>query len=330
MILVGDIGGTGTRLGLYHPKDSPQEIQHSTHFASKDVDHLEHAIEQFLEQTGAHIEQAVLGVAGPVIDQSTTMTNLGWSFSSAGLRERFGLQSCTLINDMQAMAYAVPFLREDERVEAKAGNAADNGCVGVLALGTGLGTTLLVPTKEGYTAVASEGGHTSFAPQNEQQDALLAFARERYGHVSHERVCSGSLGLPTLMEFLLSSNPTPSWWTTCQTSGHAIAPAVVAAAYDEVPPCALARAALTMLASILGSRAGNLALTSMTTGGVYIGGGLAKRLATLLAGKDFASDTFERAFVDKGRYEEVLEQIPISIITHPNPGLLGAAAFASM
>jgi glucokinase len=239
----------------------------------------------------------------------------------ASIRRRFGWEEAYVINDLVATALAIPVLAQREVVLLKSGKKRTGENIGLVAPGTGLGMALLVQTKSGYTPVASEGGHADFGPNNDWEARLWHHLRKRFGHVSTERVLSGP-GLNNLYMWLRDSGAyrEPAWLkSTC--SKIEPAQAITNAAVNRRTP--LAVASLEMFVSILGAAAGNLALTGMTTGGIYLGGGIPPKILPFLK-----SPFFMEAFMGKGRFRPLLEKIPVHLILNDKAALMGAAVYA--
>jgi glucokinase len=253
--------------------------------------------------------EAVFAMALPVDDDRVHLTNSPWAFSIEATRQALGLERLTVINDFSAQALAIPALTAAERRQIGAGEPVDGAAIGVIGPGTGLGVGGLMRVGGDWHPIASEGGHVSLAPQDEVDAALWAQLRRRFGHVSNERVLSGP-GLVNLAQALASIDGR-------QLEIGAPAEVTRRARVGECPYC---RAALDRFSGLLGAAAGDLALLLCARGGVYIGGGLVKRLGDL-----FNAELFRARFLAKGRLEEFLSPVPTYLVTRRDPGLLGAA-----
>jgi glucokinase len=239
------------------------------------------------------------------------------------LEVAFWIRSVRLLNDLTAIACAVPFLSDAELHTLNAGDSTPQGALAVIAPGTGLGEAFLTWDGSRYRPQPSEGGHASFAPASLIQVELLHYLFGRFEHVSCERVCSGS-GIPNIYAYLRDSSRAtePAWLAQQIAEAADPTPAIVRAALDEVRPSELCRLTLRTFVSILGAEAGNLALKVLATGGVYLGGGIPPRLVPLLEAPEFLE-----AFRGKGRMAELLDHIPVYVILNPKAALLGAACY---
>jgi len=308
--LIADIGGTHARFALCTGvQDIGQiDVLDSTAFPT-----MEDAIRHYLDSHGKpRIRHAVIGIAKPVLGDHVKMTNAAWEFSIEQMRRSLGLEHLHVFNDFAVLAMAVPRLDASDLAQVGGGKRVAGAPLGLLGPGTGLGVSALIPSRTGSPiALATEGGHVSFAPADDLQAMLWRAARERHGPVSMERLISGS-GLAFIYEALCEDQGTrPNQYTPAEISKHAI---------DDTD--ALCRQALDTFCAILGSAAGNLALTLGARGGIYIGGGIVKQL-----GEYFAHSPFRPAFDDKGRFRDYLAAIPVFVIRARQPALTGAAAY---
>jgi glucokinase len=325
MLLAGDIGGTKTVLALFDPAVAGAAPLCEITFRSADFPSLEAVVARFLQQADQRVTHASFGLAGPVTGDTATVTNLSWpTVDAARLRAAFGFHAVRLLNDLEAIAYAVPLLGPHDLHTLRRGTPEPHGAIGVIAPGTGLGEALLLWDGARYRAYPSEGGNVDFAPTDELQIELLRFMRRRYAQVSYELVCSG-LGMPNLYAFLKQKGHiAESPWVSAQlAAAHDPTPVIVGAALDTTGPCPLCRATLDLFVAILGAEAGNLALKVLATGGLYIGGGIAPRIIPALD-----SPTLLAALCAKGPFTALMEQVPIHVICNPKAALLGAGLAA--
>lgn len=323
MLLVGDIGGTKTNLGVYTPAQGPRDPVCEAIFSSAQYESLEVLAHEYLAQAGLSVEYAVFGVAGPVVQSRATITNLSWKIDEEHLAEVLNVRCAKLINDLESIANGVPILQEEDVFTLNAGIVDPQGPKAVLAPGTGLGEAFLIWNGQCYQAQPSEGGHADFAPTSPIQTELWQYLHERFGHVSFERVCSGR-GIPNIYAFLKDSGyaPEPPWLTDILSSEKDLTAVIINAALDETKDCELCRETLDVFVSILGAEAGNLALKVMATGGVYLAGGIPPRIMPALK----MSGMME-TFQNKGRLSDVIQNIPVYVIMNPKVALFGAASF---
>jgi glucokinase len=268
-------------------------------------------------------ERATFGVAGPVLNGQATITNLPWVMSEAQLQTALDLSpgGVRLMNDLVAIAYAVPWLEPDDVHTLNEGQTVPDGAKAIIAPGTGLGEGYLTWDGARYRAHASEGGHTDFAPTNLLEVDLLRYLLDRFGHVSYERVCSGQ-GLRNIYAFLKDTGlaEEPTWLAERLASVDDPNPVIVETALGGDRQCDLCVATLETFVAILGTEAGNMALNILATGGVYLGGGIPPRILPALEGGGFMKD-----FQDKGRMSDLMTRIPVHVILNPKVALLGAA-----
>ena len=304
--LLADIGGTNARFALAEAGGMPTEERH---LLVRDFAKPSDAIDSYL--AGRRVEEAVIAVATPIEGDQVRFTNSHWAFSIKALRRRHDFERLAVINDFVAQALAMPHLAPDEVEQIGGGTGAPDRPIGVLGPGTGLGVSGLIPGRGGWTALATEGGHVSFAPGSPREQAVLDVLRQRFGHVSNERVLSGQ-GLLNLAQALAA------------VDGRACAagsPEAVseAARDDRCPSC---REAVALFSGVLGAAAGNLALVYGAQGGVFVAGGVCLRLGPL-----FDRAAFRQRFEDKGRMRRYVEPIPVWLVLRRNTGLIGAAHF---
>jgi glucokinase len=320
-VLAGDIGGTKVLLRCSDVAGTAHRLVAEHRFESADYDGLLAMVREFQRLTGiSSFEAACFGVAGPIGADGKTarLTNLPWVIDSDALARELSIPRVRLLNDFQAVGCSIEALTADDLVVLQAGDSAPRTNRALIGAGTGLGQGLLIWIGQYYEAIPSEGGHVDFAPTDEVQVDLLRFLRQQYGRVSYERVLSGA-GLVQLYRFFRQRGVAGS----LDAADPEAAPArVTTAALAETDPAAVA--ALRIFVSIYGAQAGNVALATLALGGVYIAGGIAPKILPALH-----EGTFMRAFLDKGRYTELLKRVPVCVITNERAGLLGAALVAS-
>jgi len=307
--LVGDIGATNARFARL---DAAGNVVSARVFACDDFPTVESAIAAYVaeESVAAPLTEAALAVASPVTADRVTLTNHPWSFSIAALRKALGLARLVVVNDFAAAALAVPRLKPGERIAIGGGAPVEGEPIALLGPGTGLGISGLVQTSSGWLAIPGEGGHATMPAADARESAVLERMRRRFDHVSAERVLSGP-GLVNLYNTIAELEGVPAApFSPAQIADRKI---------GEGDP--LAREALAMFCAMLGTVAGNLALTFGARGGVYITGGIVPRL-----GAAFAASRFRSRFEAKGRFEAYLAAIPTYVVTHPVPAFLGLAA----
>jgi glucokinase len=323
LVLAGDIGGTKTNLGLYSVHGDKLRSESTQTFPSKSYSGLLPVLQEFLAGTQHAIDSACFGIAGPVVDGKVKTPNLPWTIDTAESRRALKLDSVTLLNDLEAAAYGILTLEEDDFYTLNEGTMRKSGNKALIAAGTGLGQAILYDDGRHFHPLASEGGHADFAPRNELEIELLRHLIGRFGHVSYERVVSGP-GLFNIYSFLkeVRGLEEPSWLT--EQLSAADDPSVViskAALANEAEICV---EALDLFVSVYGAEAGNLALRAKSVRGLYVGGGIAPKILDKL--KD---GSFMRAFVDKGRYTDLMATIPVQVVLNEQAALRGAAYYAA-
>jgi glucokinase len=320
MILAGDIGGTKAYLALFDENENRLEKIRETRFEIRKFPNLDSIIEEFLKDGNEKPGVACLGVAGPVVDGNCSLTNLDWRIETERLEKQF--DKVYLINDLVAMASAVPFLEDKDVAVLQSGLQFKEGRISVVAAGTGLGQAFLIPTDSGkYYVVDSEGGHGDFAPRNKLETELLFFLQKKFTRVSVERVVSGP-GLIHIFEFVKEhfySEISDDWEEGLQN--EELAAEIIRCAVEKESE--LCEKTLSIFVELYGALAGNLALQFLAKGGVYLGGGIAPRILPLLE-----QGLFMQAFLEKGRFKSFLAEIPVKVILNDRSALLGAAQYA--
>jgi glucokinase len=318
--LVGDIGGTKTNLGLYtRGKDRPAMLVMESYSSARAAG-LPELISRFLRVHPQSISSACFGIAGPVIDGHCKTTNLPWEVSETEIRRHFNWDKVRLVNDLTATAMALRILQGPELHSLNAVHAT-GGNIGLVAPGTGLGISLIVVENGDLRPIASEGGHVDFAPRNESEVDLWRHLRKSQDHVSVERLASGP-GIFNIYSWIRERDryEEPKWFAEKMKVKDPPIVISEAALEEKLEPCI---ETLRLFVSILGATAGNVALTGMTTGGVYLGGGIVPRILPLLEEMEFM-----KSFTNKGRFQELLSGIPVHVILNDKAALLGAALCA--
>jgi len=323
MFLAGDVGGTKTHLGLFSKNSGGRHPAVEAEFTSTEYPDIESIVNIFLSNVDTSIDTAIFGVAGPVECGRARITNLPWIMDEDKISRTLNIPSVRLINDLEAIAYAVPFLGSPDLRVLNEGRIVIGGPIAVIAPGTGLGEAFLLWDGSEYRAHASEGGHADFAPRNVLEEELLQHLRKHYGHVSYERVCSGQ-GIYQIYRFLRDRNPDrePSWLKEIMMDERDPTPAIVNTAMDPIRSCDLCVEAINLFVSILGAEAGNTALKFLATGGVYIAGGISRRIVPFLE-----NGRFLESFRHKGRMTDLVSRMPVYVIVYQKVALLGVACY---
>jgi glucokinase len=318
MILAGDVGGTKTRIALYERRDGRLRQEAEETYASAEHASLSEIVERFRARHAEEIASAGFGVAGPVEDGVSHLTNLAWTIDAAAFARELGLERVELLNDLVSTAHGIAEVAPEKLVTLQPGEGTARGNQAVVAAGTGLGQAGLFWDGHEHAPFGSESGHADFAPANELEDALVGYLRTEFGHVSVERVISGP-GLHNVYRFLRDTGrgEEPASLRREIEEGDPAAVISRAALEQRVP---IAEAALELFVSAYGSQAGNFALAVLATGGVWIGGGIAPKILPKLK-----EGSFVRAFREKSKLSELLRRIPIRVVTDDRAALLGAA-----
>jgi glucokinase len=322
MILTGDVGGTKTNLALFDINNGIPRLSVERSYISRNYPDLVSLLDHFLKETQPKLTHACLGVAGPVHQGRCQITHLPWDIDVPDLRSFLETDSVSLINDLAAMAYAVPHLLPEELETIQEGQGDPHGNIGVLAAGTGLGQAFLIPEGGGrYRVLETEGGQCDFPARNPLETSFRELLSQVSGRVCIEDVLSGP-GLIRIFEFMKERD-------------HVSEPEWLAEEFEQEDPASVisrnglskkfeaCEKALEMFVSIYGAVAGNLALQIMSRGGVYIGGGIAPEILPILK-----SELFLEGFHGKGKFRDLMARIPVKVIMNKRAPLLGAAYFA--
>ena len=337
MLLAGDVGGSKTRLGLFERGGDRPKAVAADDFVTLDYDGLDAIIDRFLHGQRVapdRLAAATFGVAGAITDQVAQLTNVPWRIDAASLSRKFAIQRVRLLNDLEAMAYAIPVLTDDELAILQPGTKVDSGNIGVLAAGTGLGVGMLINVKGRLVPAPSEGGHADFAARTPRELEMVAALTPLLGRVSAEHILSGP-GLVNVYRFThgaLDGDRFPSASNQvhvriCDGVGDFSDPSdlppriTAAAAERRCPRCV---ETVDMFIAAYGAEAGNLALRIVATAGIYLGGGIAPRILPAMR-----SGPFLEAFRAKAPMDRLVAKIPVAVILNTKSGLLGAAVNAN-
>lgn len=323
MILAGDVGGTNTRLAFFDLHGTQLERICERTYPSREHASLDDIVSDFVASQKIRAEAAGIGIAGPVRNGVSHATNLPWIVDARRLAQRTAIPSVVLLNDLEANGYGIATLAPSDFAVLQEGVAGASGNAVIVSPGTGLGEGALYWDGKRHWPVPSEGGHASFAPEDELQDDLLRHLRAQFGHVSWERVVSGP-GLFNIYKFLRDTGreKEPAWLAQ-QLKGADPSREISKAALEGKSP--LCEMALDLFVTLLGSECGNMALKLLAMGGVFLGGGIPPKILPKLKTPEFLE-----AFANKGRFRSVLESIPVRVILNEYTALRGAARRASM
>ncbi len=322
MILAGDFGGTKTSLAFFEHESDQLALRFHQSYPSREYQSLGDVLKVFLAGRKDIVESAAFGIAGPVVNGKSKLTNLGWDVDARQIASQLGLESVGLINDLEATGYGALRISPEDKVVLNGGIRQERGTIAVIAAGTGLGEGGLLWNGRRYQAIPSEGGHTDFGPRDETEGDLLRFLNGKFGRTSYERIVSGP-GIVNVYEFFRArSSEEPAWLTERLASNDpsAVISQVAVEGIDEA--CAQT---MDLVISVYGAEAGNLALKFLATGGVIVGGGIAPRII-----HSIRTGPFLKSFFDKGRYTSLLKQMPVEVIMNNQTALFGAAHFAGV
>ncbi|HEV2421923.1 MAG TPA: glucokinase [Candidatus Acidoferrales bacterium] len=323
MILAGDVGGTNTRLAFFDLRNGQLEKISERTYPSREHASLDDIVADFVGAQKIRAAAAGIGIAGPVHDGVSHATNLPWIVDARRLGQRVDIPSVSLLNDLEANGYGIATLAPGDFAVLQEGAAGAAGNAVIISPGTGLGEGVLYWDGKQHWPLPSEGGHASFAPEDELQDDLLKYLRTQFGHVSWERLVSGP-GLFNIFKFLRDTgNETEPAWLTQELAGKDPARVISKAALEGKSP--LCEKALDLFVALLASECGNMALKVLATGGVYMGGGIPPKILPKLK-----TVLFLKAFANKGRFRTVLEAMPVRVILNEYTALRGAARRAAM
>ncbi len=319
-VLAGDIGGTNTRLQLAEQQTQGWVLHPAVDYSSGEYTHLRDIVKLYMQQQGlTHLASACFAVAGPVQKQSARITNLPWVLDSEDLQHQLNIDSVALINDFTAVAHGLSELEATDMVTLQQAVAQRDGAIAILGAGTGLGQAIVKPFEDQLVVIDGEGGHVDFAPRNEEEIALLQYWLKQLGRVSYENFLSGK-GLVRIFEFLSQSEKIADPLAQAmQTQDPAAAISDYALHYKDP----LATRSIHAFIRIYAAQAANLALVAKATGGVYLAGGIAPKIISMLQG-----DEFLQVFNDKSPMQHLLTSIPVHVIMNTQVGLRGALKIA--
>jgi glucokinase len=323
IILAGDIGGTKSNLAILSVNSATLGMERNRRFPSGDYPSLNAIIREFLRYENGQLLAACFGVPGPVKEGRVRTTNLSWGVDAAEIEKEFSIPQVSILNDLEANAYGIAELSPQDFAVIQQGSAEPQGNRCVVSPGTGLGEGGLYwdSLRKKYRVWACEGGHTDFAARNELEIALLEYLIAQYGHVSAERVVSG-MGIGNIYKFLRDTGrgrERPQVASEMEKSGAGFA----ISRYADSGECQMCVQTIELFVSALGAEAGNMALKTMATGGVYLGGGIPGKIFN-----EARCKVFIRSFNDKGRLSGLMQTMPVKIVLNDQAALLGAASYA--
>lgn len=307
-MFVADVGGTNIRLALVENG----KLQYIKKYLCNQFETISHAINQYASDVGVDgFQHGCLAIACPVNHDLVKMTNHTWAFSKKVLQSDLALESLHVINDFSAVAHSLPNLSSGQVIQVGPGQPVNKGNIAVFGPGTGLGVEHLTWTSDGWHMLDGEGGHVDFAPTSEQDIVVWRYVNAKNGRVSAEELLSGRGIVNIYLALSENAGVKPEFDDPADITKHALA--------NTHKICVQA---IEQFCRVMGSFAGNLALNLCTTGGIYIGGGIASRL-----GDFFIHSDFRHKFEDKGNFAGYVKNIPTYIINEPDHGLLGALAY---
>ncbi|MBN1230291.1 MAG: glucokinase [Anaerolineales bacterium] len=319
----GDIGGTKTTVALFSIESGIKQPVFQKTFSSKKHDSLETILEKFVRDCEHDVSYACFGVAGPVFDGKAKITNLPWIIDSRNVSETLGFKHTWLLNDLESLGESITSLDSNDLFALNEQPAQEGGAIAIVAPGTGLGEGFMIWNGTKYQACPSEGGHADFAPGDEVQLELLRYMFKSEKHVSWEQVCSGTY-LTNIYNFLKDSGRAvePKWLKEEIRGLDDINAVITTTAMDENKSCEICDQTLEIFVKILGAEAGNLALKYLSSGGVFLGGGIPPKILPALR-----KPAFMASFTNKGRFRPFMESVPVHVVLNPQAGLIGAAHY---
>jgi glucokinase len=321
MILAGEIGATRTRLAAFETEGNRLKRVVEKNYMSQQHDGLAGILADFIKTEGIPVHSACLGVAGPVRAGKSKISNLPWVIDAREVAKQLRLNSVGLLNDLEAYAYGIDGLESADFITLSEGSEDAEGNRAVISAKTGLGMAGLYWDGFRHHPFACEGGHADFAPRNDLQMELLAYLQKKYGRISCERILSGP-GIKNIYDFLRDTKKAeePEWLRT-EMAAAPDPPALISKMALE-GKAAICDQALTMFVSVFGAQTGNCALNFMSTGGIFIGGSIAAKIVPKMK-----EPVFLESFLDKGRMETILKDMPVKIVANDDCGMIGAAQY---
>ena len=343
LLLAGDVGGTKTILRLVEAteKEASLHAVYEKLYPSGEFPNLFPIVKKFLAAAAQELggnpapEKACFAIAGPVVNNTSTLPNLGWLLNAKRLEQELGIESVRLINDFSAVGYGIPQLTESDLHVLKPAVPAPDAPIGVIGAGTGLGEGFLIRQGDSYQVFATEGGHADFAPRSELEFQLLKYLLDKHNidRVSYERVVSGR-GIVSIYQFLSARQFAPAspdvaqvvstWEQEVGQTQKSVDPAAAISIAALEKRDRLSEQTMQMFVEAYGAEAGNLALKLLPYGGLYLAGGIAAKILPLLQ-----QGSFLHAFTHKGRVSSILEKVPVYVVLNPQVGLIGAAVCAA-
>jgi glucokinase len=320
-VLAGDVGGTNARLAIVRMDGTVAQVVREERYASRDYPGLGPIVREFCSGAGKP-DRAAFGIACPIVGDECRATNLPWTVNRAALARAIGIPRTAILNDFSAIGHGLALLREDDTVVLQRGDPVAHAPIAIIGAGTGLGQGYLLWNGSRYEVYASEGGHVDLAAHDEIEFGLVQALQSEYGHASVERLLSGP-GIEWAYRYLATRGVAPVQAAVTAEMERGDGAAVVTR-HALAGSDALCVRTMELFVAAFGAVAGDLALTILATGGVYVGGGIAPQIIELLQG-----DRFLSGFGGKGRLAAVLGRIPVRVIMNGNVGLLGAAAVAA-
>jgi glucokinase len=321
IILAGDIGGTKCNIAVFRVVSDTLTMERNERFHSSAYPGLNAILREFLAEEKRAIVAACFGVPGPVKNGRAHPTNLTWGVDAEELASEFEITYVKILNDLEANAYGIAELKESDFAIIQKGSPEAEGNRCVVSPGTGLGEGGLFWDGKKHRVWACEGGHTDFAPRNELEIALLEYLIKQYGHVSCERVVSG-MGIENIYKFLRDTGRGKEVPEVVAEMKAGDAGAVISR-HAAIGDCTICVQTVEIFVSCLGAEAGNMALKSMATGGVFLGGGIPAKMISQIR-----SVAFTHSFNDKGRLAALMQSMPVKVILNDQAALLGAARYA--